>query len=83
MCCILDMDIEMKWDWTLLLLICGLLFSSALCWFVFTENKQKELCPLGNDKLVTVIVEKHKITCVYTKENLRTKKKYTREMWNE
>jgi len=71
----------MKWDWTLIIFAFGLCVSFLIGYYCVTEKKQKEICPLGNDKLVSVTVEKNRITCVYTKEPLKTKKKYTKEMW--
>lgn len=73
----------MKWDWTKVTLLFGLVVSCIVVYFCVTETKRKEVCPLGNDKLVVVIMDGKRITCVYTKEPLKTKKKYTKEMWNE
>jgi hypothetical protein len=73
----------MKWDWTKVLLICGLVGTCAIAYYHVQGIKREVVCPLGQDKLVTVIVEKNKVTCVYTKEPLGLRRKYTREMWNE
>jgi hypothetical protein len=73
----------MKWDWTKAILICGLICTCVVVYYHIQEIKREEVCPLAQDKLVTVIVEGNKYTCVYTREPLKTKKKYTREMWNE
>lgn len=71
----------MKWDWTIILLICSFLIFCLIGHFWIKETKRQEVCPLAQDKLVTVIVEGNKYTCVYTREPLKTKRKYTKEMW--
>jgi hypothetical protein len=79
----------MKWDWTkvirplieALIVICGLGGTWAITYYYVQEDKRKEVCPLAQDKLVSVIIEGNKYICVYTREPLKMKKKYTKEMW--
>lgn len=61
-----------------------LMFCCGLGVGYFYPKERSVTCPLGNgknDPLVAMHLEGKKLTCVYTMEPLKLKRKYTKEMW--